>query len=129
MLFRRVAVKRFGYLRDPLCLVACALYVFNRVWWRGHFDSVFFTGYFNDLLLIPAALPFVLWLQRRLGVRVGDAPPRWREIGFHLAVWSVTAEAIMPHFTSRATGDWYDVLAYAGGAIIAGCWWQDSGIG
>jgi hypothetical protein len=129
LFFRCVAVKHFGYLRDPLCLVACALYVFNRVWWRGDFGGVFLTGYFNDLLLIPAALPLVLWLQRRLGVRAGDAPPRWREIALHLAVWSVTAEGIMPQFTARATGDWHDVVAYTAGAIVAGCWWQDSGMG
>src|SRR5687768_15995776 len=67
LFFRRAAVKRFGYLRDPLCLISYALYVFNRVWWRGDFGGVFFTGYFNYLLLIPAALPVVLWVQRRLG--------------------------------------------------------------
>ena len=126
---RRVAVKRFGYFRDPVCLVACALYVFNRVWWRGDFGGLFFTGYFNDLLLIPAALPLVLWLQRRLGVRAVDSPPRWREIALHLLVWSVTAEGIMPQLTARATGDWYDVLAYSVGASLAGYWWQDSAIG
>ena len=126
LLFRRAPVKRFGYLRDPLCLAACALYVANRIWWKGAFEGAFFTGYFNDLLLIPAALPLVLWVQRRMGVRATDTPPRWREIGFHFAIWSVTAEGIMPWLTPRATGDWYDVAAYGVGALFAGCWWQEA---
>jgi hypothetical protein len=122
-------VKPFRYLRDPLCLAACALYVLNRAWWRGQFGGTFLTGYFNDLLLIPAALPVALWLQRRMGVRANDQPPRWREIAFHFVVWSVTVEGIMPHLASRATGDWNDVAAYAVGAIVAGCWWQEGGMG
>lgn len=121
-------MKRFGYLRDPLCLFACALYVLNRCWLRSHTGGEFFTGYFNDLLLIPAALPLVLWVQRHLGVRADDQPPRWREITLHLVVWSITAEAIVPHLTARATGDWRDIAAYAAGALGAGCWWQN-GVG
>ena len=118
-------MKRFGYLRDPLCIAACALYALNRIWWKGNANDAFFTGYFNDLLLIPAALPIVLWVQRRIGVRPSDQPPRWREIVFHVVIWSVTAEGIMPYLTARATGDWYDVVAYVAGAVVAGCWWQE----
>lgn len=122
-------MKRFGYVRDPLCLAACALYVLNRTWWRAQIGGGFLTGYFNDLLLIPAALPLVLWVQRRIGVRANDQPPRWREIALHLAVWSIVAEGIMPHFIARATGDWRDVVAYAAGAIVAGVCWQQGGVG
>jgi hypothetical protein len=117
-------VKRFGYGRDPLCLAACALYALNRFWLRAHIGGPFLTGYFNDLLLIPAALPLLLWAQRRLGVRETDAQPRWTEIGLHLAVWAFIAEVIMPRLSAHATGDWRDVVAYGVGAVAAGCWWQ-----
>ena len=117
-------MKRFGYLRDPLCVVACVLYVVNRGWLRGHLGGAFLRGHFNDLLLIPAALPLVLWLQRRLGVRPDDRSPRWGEIALHVAVWSFAAEWLMPHLTARATGDWRDVVAYSVGAVVAGCWWH-----
>jgi hypothetical protein len=121
-------VKRFGYVRDPLCLAACGLYALNRLWLRGHLGGTFLTGYFNDLLFIPAALPLVLWVQRRMGVRENDQPPRWREIALHVVVWSIVAEGIMPHLIQRATGDWQDVIAYAAGAVAAGCWWQSGGL-
>lgn len=111
-------------MRDPLCLAACALYVCNRWWLREHIGGEFLSGYFNDLLLIPAALPLALWVQRRLQLRDDDQRPRWTEIGLHLGAWAVTAEFIMPHLTARATGDWRDVIAYSVGALVAGRWWH-----
>lgn len=128
MLLRRAAVKRFAYLRDPLCLLACGLYVLNRCWLRSQFGGAFLSGHFNDLLLIPAALPWVLWLQRRIGLRTTDERPRWGEIAMHLAVWSLAAEAVMPQVVASATGDWRDVIAYTGGAVVAGIWWQGPGV-
>ena len=117
-------MRRFGYFRDPLCLLACGLYLLNRCWLRTHVGGEFLTGYFNDMLLIPAALPLALWLQRKLGVRPDDARPAWSEIGLHLAVWSIVAEAIVPWCATYATADWRDVAAYGAGALAAGCWWH-----
>ncbi|MCX6956162.1 MAG: hypothetical protein NTV51_28845 [Verrucomicrobia bacterium] len=121
-------MKRFAYARDPLCLLACAGYALNRWALRpvGWAAGPFMRGHFNDLLLIPAALPLLLWLQRRLGLRAADGPPSWREIALHLVVWSVAAEAIAPQLWHHATGDWLDVAAYATGAVVAGCWWHAS---
>ncbi|MEO7413795.1 MAG: hypothetical protein ABIZ81_10590 [Opitutaceae bacterium] len=117
-------MKRFGYASDPLCIFACALYALNRWWLAPHFGGIFFRGQLNDLLLIPAALPLVLWLQRRLGLRGHDLPPRWSEITLHLAAWSLAAEGIAPLIFAHATGDWRDIVAYATGGAVAGCWWH-----
>lgn len=119
-------MKRFGYALDPLCLLACAGYALNRWVLRpeGWASGPFMRGHFNDLLLIPAALPLLLWAQRKLGLRAIDSPPTWQEIGLHLVLWSVAAEAIAPHVWRHATGDWFDVAAYTAGAVVAGCWWQ-----
>lgn len=117
-------MKRFGYLRDPLCVAACLLYALNRGWLRAHVGGEFLTGYFNDLLFIPAALPLVLWLQKKLGVRADDGSPRWSEIGLHLVVWALVSEGLAPLVLAHATGDWRDVLAYTTGAFVAGLWWQ-----
>jgi hypothetical protein len=116
-------VKRFRYCRDPLFLVASAFYALNRFWWKHHVHSAFLHGQFNDLLLIPCALPPLLFLQRRLGLRKHDGPPDFREIILHLAIWSVLFEIIGPHLM-RVTGDVRDVVAYAAGACMAGWIWQ-----
>lgn len=124
-------MKRFSYVRDPACLLACAGYVANRWALRplGWASGPFMRGHFNDLLLIPAALPLLLWLQRRLGLRTVDTPPSWREIALHLVVWSIAAEALAPLLGLHATGDWLDVAAYTAGALAAGCWWQAASSG
>ena len=82
------------------------------------------SGHFADLLLIPAGLPLWLWLERRIGWRRDDQMPRWREITFALITWTCAAELIAPRMFSQATGDGWDAVAYACGAVVAGLWWQ-----
>ena len=85
---------------------------------------MFLRNYFADTLLIPAALPLVLWLHMRFKWRPSESRPTWSEIFLHWAVWSVAAELVAPHFFVRATGDPWDVAAYAGGALVSGLIWQ-----
>lgn len=117
-------MNRFRYARDPVCTAACVCYAVNRWLLPLALKGVFLRNYFSDLLLIPAALPLLLWVQQRLGLRPAEARPAWPEILLHLAVWSVAAELIAPHLFARATGDPWDVAAYAGGALLSGLLWQ-----
>ena len=118
-------MKPFGYARDPLALLAMALYGLNRWLIKPHLDGGgFMHSHFNDLLLIPAALPLVLWLQRKLAWRDHDEAPRWSEIALHLGVWGCIAEVAGPQLVAHATADWRDLVAYTVGAIVAGLWWQ-----
>ena len=107
--------------RSPLPRRLCALRT-EPVVVKPHVSSPFWRGYFNDLLLIPCALPLILWIQRWLGVRTHDRMPTPSEITFHLVIWSLLFEALGPQWL-RVTGDPLDVLAYAVGALIAGAWW------
>jgi hypothetical protein len=117
-------MPRFGYLRDPAFLVGCVAYVLNRWCLKPHFHTGFFHSYFNDLWLIPCALPPILWLHRRLGLRTRDDAPQFSEIVLHVAFWSLLFEWIGPRFVLHTTGDPFDVLAYAAGAMLAGLWWH-----
>lgn len=112
-------MRAFGYARDRTCWVACALYATNRWAVPAAVKNVFLRGYFNDCLLIPAALPLMLLLERWLGLRGVDTAPRWPEVLFHLVIWSVAAEVVGPHLFPHAQGDVFDVAAYAAGAIVA----------
>lgn len=116
-------MSRFGYLRDRLFLLCCALYSLNRWLIKPHVHSAFFRNHFNDLLLIPCALPPVLLAQRRLGLRANDGMPTSVEIALHLVVWSILFEVAGPHIFRWAVGDPRDVLAYAAGGVLAGLWW------
>jgi SAM-dependent methyltransferase len=121
-------LKRFGYLRDPLFLACCALYAANRWLIKPHVHLAFFHNWFNDTLLIPCALPPLLWAHDLLGIRTHDARPSGWEIAGHFLGWSVLFEVIGPHIM-RTTGDPLDVVAYAGGGLFAFGWWRCAGLG
>jgi hypothetical protein len=118
------AMSRFGYLRDRLFLVAATGYVINRWVLQPRLASPFLHGYFNDLLLIPAALPVVLWVQRVAGLRDHDRAPSWSEVALHLVAWSVICELIGPRWLHHGTADLWDVAAYTVGGVAAFLWWQ-----
>ncbi|MDI1315345.1 hypothetical protein [Prosthecobacter sp.] len=116
-------MPRFHYFRDPLFLTACVAYGINRCLIKPHSLPGFMMFHFNDLWLIPCALPPVLWLHHRLGLRPQDAPPQPGEIAGHLIFWSLLFEWVIPKLT-HAAGDPADVAVYAIGALIAGLWWN-----
>lgn len=118
------ALIRFCYLRDGLFLAAVIAYGLNRWLVAPRVPSAFLRGHFNDLLLIPAALPIVLWVQRLTGLRTGDHPPTWPEIGLHLFVWSIISEYLGPVWLGRGTADALDVVVYVVGGLVAGAWWN-----
>jgi hypothetical protein len=83
----------------------------------------FLHSYFNDVLLIACALPPVLWVHRKLGLRVHDRPPTRGEIGLHVLVWSVVCELVGPRF-KWGIGDGRDIIAYVAGAVVADAIWR-----
>lgn len=120
----RSAMSRFGYLRDPLFLLSSAAYALNRWVLKPRIPSPFLHNHFDDLLLIPAALPVMLWIQRVLALRKNDLFPTWPEILLHWAVWSAVCEWIGPFYFHLGVADAGDVVSYAAGGIAAGWWWN-----
>jgi hypothetical protein len=116
-------VSRFRYGRDPACLLAIAIYAANSWWVKPLFPGGFVHDQLNDVLLIPALLPLVLWVDRRLGWRSHDRAPTPGEIAFHFVTWSLICEAIGPRLFGHGTGDLRDVVAYAAGGALAALWW------
>ncbi len=116
-------MRRFGYVFDPLFVVGCALYAANRWLIKPHCHIEFFHSWFNDILLIPCALPPLLLAHRWLGLRPAGAMPTVGEIAAHWAGWSVLFEAVGPRIM-RTTGDPWDVVAYGAGALAAAVWWR-----
>jgi hypothetical protein len=118
--------RRFRYIQDPVFVVCVVLYATNR-WLLKPFLSpteTFLRGHFNDILLIPCALPPVLLLHRVFRLRRSDCPPTAFEVLLHLIVWSIVCEWIGPHFVKAATGDPVDVLAYCVGAVVSWLVWN-----
>jgi len=118
------ALSSFRYVRDRLFLLTCALYAINRWILKPRVHSRFLHDHFNDLLLIPCALPPLLLFQRWLKLRLHDQPPTFGEIALYLVVWSILFEVIGPHIMPWTVGDPWDVVAYVVGGTFAGVWWN-----
>src|ERR1700743_879480 len=101
----RAVMNRFRYGRDPLFLLASVAYALNRWVLKPLVPSPFLHNHFNDLLLIPAALPGLLWVQRILGLRQPDRMPTWPEILMHWLVWSIVCEWIGPFYFHMGIAD------------------------
>lgn len=110
---------------DPVFLFGVSLYAVNRWVVKPHCALIFFHSWFNDLLLIPCALPPLLLTHRWLGLRRHDGAPTGGEIAAHWLGWSILFEGIGPRIM-RTTGDPWDVAAYAAGALGAWVWWTNS---
>lgn len=123
---RAVRRNALALLLDPLWIAACACYAINRWLIEPHVSAPWVHSWVNDAFLIPAALPLLLALERTLGLRTHDDPPKWGEVLTHLAGWSLLFEWIGPMLNSHSTGDPLDVVAYSIGALAAGCWWSHS---
>ena len=127
-------MRRFGYLSDRLFQSALAAYAVNRLVVLPHLAGCihahlatawpFLHSHLDDTLLMPAALPVVLWLQRLLGLRKQDCPPTWSEMFAHLAIWSVMCKIVGPFYYHIGAADPWDVLCFAVGGTAACAWWR-----
>jgi hypothetical protein len=123
----RQTERQFRYFTDPLCFATIVFYAANR-WLFKPWDlsGEFGRCYLNDVLCLPMLLPMILCVQRRLGVRRHDAPPRLWEVVQHCLVFSVVFELILPSYPQwfRSTADPLDVVAYLAGGVGAWLWWS-----
>lgn len=114
----------FTYIRDPIFLIGCASYLLNRLWLKDHFQAALLHSWFNDFWLIPCALPPVLWLHRKLGLRNNDNFPTLTEIIAHVVFWSVLFEFLGPLIMQGTVADKWDIAAYFAGALLSWGWWH-----
>jgi len=116
----------FGYWRDPIFLISLAIYAVNRTLIKPHLHhySPLFHGHLNDTLTVPVALPVYLLVYRWIGFRPDDEPPRWWEVGLHVAVWMVFFKWFGPVVLRQGVYDPFDDGCIAGGGLIAWALWQ-----
>ncbi len=110
--------------RDVVFWGALAAYAVNKALLPLGGGSAFRRDHFNDLLLVPVALPLLLQAQVRLRWREGGLPPQRAETLLHLGVWSVVCEWAGPRWLGFGTADVRDVVCYAIGALAAQRWWD-----
>ena len=118
---------KFAYLRDPLFLACFAVYWLHRLLaWQG-LSTPWLRAYLNDLICLPFWIPIMVWVQRRLGLRLHDDPPTAIELILPLVIWAAVFEVILPStrtWSDLAFPDPADVLCYSAGGLAAAFYWN-----
>jgi hypothetical protein len=94
-----------------------------------HHYSPFFHGHFDDSLTVPVALPLYLLAYRWIGLRPDDEPPRWWEVGIHLAVWIFFFKWFGPVVLQKGAPDPVDGWCMLAGGVVAWVVWQGRRLG
>jgi hypothetical protein len=93
------------------------LFLTNRVLEARAWSAGPLRSWLDDVLVLPLALGFALWLQRRRG-----RPPGWTlpgaQVVLAVVLYAVVFEIVLPAFTERATADPWDAPAFAAGGVL-----------
>jgi hypothetical protein len=117
----------FAYLRDPLFLVCFATYWAHRWLAARGISTPLLGAHLNDLICIPFWVPIMLWIERRLGLRRHDHPPRAVEVVIPLVILAAAFEVVIPshpQWQVPTVADPKDVLAYSLGSLVAVAIWK-----
>ena len=113
-------------LRHPLFLVGAGLYLLATLHKRGvgplSYWPPLLAFYLADVLALPLELTLLRWLMRRFYFQRPDfvLPFPW-VVGTWLT-FSLWFEGLLPYFSTTATADPLDVVAYAVGGLIFWRW-------
>ena len=82
------------------------------------------SNHWNDIWMLPCAVPLVIRIYITLDLRKSCAPPGLSEIVWLGLLWSVMAEGVAPIWLTGSTADPMDVLAYALGGFMLWLRWH-----
>ena len=118
--------RRFRYVDDPICIVAMALYVVNRLVLKPrHIGGWLVHDYLNDLLCLPIFLPIILRLQSAFGIRRHHAPPTLLEVIHNWVIFSIVFEVVLPRLSAfDSVSDPFDCVGYLLGGLGAYLFWK-----
>jgi len=118
---------RFRPLQDPLLIVCLAVYALNRFVLKPYLPWSFLHEHLNDLICLPFWVPIMLFVQKSIGLRPDDQPPRASEIAIPLVLWSWVFEIWLPYTPfgrQWCTADPADIVSYSLGALGAAAFWN-----
>jgi hypothetical protein len=119
--------RRFQYWSDPICVTCVIFAALNRYYLKPHRIGGHFTiAYLNDVICLPLFVPIILYIQRRLRVRLHDGYPRLWEILQNWAIFAILYKVILVRFPHvyRVARDPIDVIAYLAGGLAAWLFWK-----
>ncbi len=114
----------YCFWKDKLFLISSLIYFFNTYYLKHLIKVDFFQNYLNDILLIPCALPPLIYLYVKLKLRNQKSFPTTLEVFSFFIFSSFVFECLGPKYLNKGVADYFDILAYAIGGIISNYFWN-----
>jgi hypothetical protein len=114
-------------LFDPLFLVYCLVWIVVHVCRQLHQPLPMLNDHLTDFIAVPTMAHLTLTFTRRWIVRDRRYTYPMGYCLFIACYVSVILEWVMPHISSKFTGDWLDVAAYFGGGLFFYCFHNKPG--
>jgi hypothetical protein len=108
-------------LFDPFFITYCLAWMLIHVCRHLHQPVLLLNDYLTDFIAVPAMAHLTLTFTRRYIVRSKAYNYPLGYVLFIALYTAVAFEWVMPHFSSKYTGDWWDVVAYFAGSIFYYC--------
>lgn len=99
-------------------LLALGVYLLNRYGLPRLNLVAYKIPYLNDVLCLPVVLPVAWWLQQKLFPQSARPRLNGAQVFFTWLYFSIFFEGILPAYSEKFTRDYWDILAYAIGAIF-----------
>jgi len=105
-------------LFNPYFIGACLLYSLNKLFLYLNFYKItFLKNYLSDCLAMPILLSLALFLMRTL-MKNKTYVFSIYQVVFAIVYVGVVFEFLGPKIFTGKTSDWYDLIAYATGAVF-----------
>jgi len=106
-------------LFNPFVIAVCLVYAFNKLFLHLQFYSFpFLKNYLSDCLAMPVLLSLALFMMRTFVVKNGAYVFSIYQVVFSTVYAGVVFEFLGPKIFTGKTSDWYDLIAYAAGAVF-----------
>jgi hypothetical protein len=105
-------------LFDPLFIAYCLIWTVIHLCRYLHLPVPLLNGHLTDFIAVPAMAHITLTFTRRFIARNDVYTYPLYYLLFIAMYTSVMFEWIMPHYSGKYTGDWWDVAAYFAGGLF-----------
>ncbi|XOV71453.1 MAG: hypothetical protein ACFHW5_22565 [Verrucomicrobiota bacterium] len=109
---------------DSFWLLSLACYAIHRIWQWASPAPGWMSSYWNDIWMLPCAVPLVIRIYETLNLREPNMHPSLSEIVWHGLLWSFMAEGLAPVWFPSSTADPLDLAAYALGGFMLWLRWH-----
>ncbi|KAA3611375.1 MAG: hypothetical protein DWQ05_20610 [Calditrichaeota bacterium] len=105
-------------LKNKIVLGCLTLFGLFHLFEFLFFKTIFLSSYLDDFLCLPLLLAGILYVQQRFVFKEQTYYLPIKQVIFSVLFIALVFEGILPWISQNHTRDLFDIIAYAGGAVL-----------